>query len=295
MSNQPGPLKGFRPLKSTDSSTPQPENPPSPTPPISPNSTSYQPNQGFVRPSIINTTTSSQQKLICPFCSSPIPEGASFCSKCGNPLPKSGPESTQPLDIRCPRCGASNLPGISFCTKCGTFLGKLNSLAVSVKTDSDLPNNKQKKHTNPKTDAEHFPENIANNDYAIIKSILLVVCLAALIGIVASIIFPQFPKHKTFLTPTLPETGTFSSTQETTTTTSIVNNTEVSELADNESINLENSSKRNFNYPTDKITVDNISKVTQLYRIGNGLVHQIVYSPNGKKLAAATSIGIYLY
>ncbi|HXK66493.1 MAG TPA: zinc ribbon domain-containing protein [Spirochaetota bacterium] len=124
MSNQTGPLKGFRPLKSTDSSTPKPENPPSPTPPIGPNSTSYQPNQGFVRPTIINTTTSSLQKLICPFCSSPIPKGASFCSKCGNPIPKSSPISTQPLDIKCPQCGASNLPGSVYCSSCGAALTK---------------------------------------------------------------------------------------------------------------------------------------------------------------------------
>ena len=76
MSNQNGPLKGFRPLK--DSKTPS-ENPPH-TPLKSFNPAPYQPPQEFSSSPNINPP---QQKIICTKCGASNSMSSSFCNHCG--------------------------------------------------------------------------------------------------------------------------------------------------------------------------------------------------------------------
>lgn len=51
--------------------------------------------------------------MVCVKCKAQIPDGISFCPKCGA---AAAPEK------RCPKCGSVISAGISFCTKCGTPL-----------------------------------------------------------------------------------------------------------------------------------------------------------------------------
>ncbi|GAB1485326.1 SPFH domain-containing protein [Aminivibrio sp.] len=57
--------------------------------------------------------SSRQGTLPCPKCGQPSPEDASFCSRCGEPLPGKRV---------CPKCGASLREGAKFCSECGQSL-----------------------------------------------------------------------------------------------------------------------------------------------------------------------------
>ena len=132
MSNHYDPLKGFRPLK--DSKTPS-ENPPN-TPWKSPTAVPYQSPQEL---SSSPVTAPHQQMTICPYCSSPVPEGASFCIKCGNPLPKTNPNPALSREIICPKCGTSNLPGSAYCINCGTLISQSGSSSAPTPNRSTVP------------------------------------------------------------------------------------------------------------------------------------------------------------
>ncbi len=132
MSNQNSPLKGFRQLK--DSRTPS-ENPPN-TPWKSPTAAPDQPPQEL---SSYPVTAPHQQMTICPYCSSPVPEGASFCIKCGNPLPKTNPNPALSREIICPKCGTSNLPGSAYCINCGTLISQSGSSSAPTPNRSTVP------------------------------------------------------------------------------------------------------------------------------------------------------------
>ncbi|MDW8396331.1 MAG: WD40 repeat domain-containing protein [Anaerolineae bacterium] len=47
--------------------------------------------------------------------------------------------------------------------------------------------------------------------------------------------------------------------------------------------------------PSEAITPDNASRVVQLAQIGRGTAEQLAYAPDGKLIAVASSMGIYLY
>ena len=132
MSNQNSPLKGFRPLK--DSKTPS-ENPPN-TPWKSPTAVPYQSPQEL---SSSPVTAPHQQMTICPYCSSPVPEGASFCIQCGNPLPKTNPNPALSREIICPKCSTSNLPGSAYCSNCGTPISQSGSSSAPTPNRSTVP------------------------------------------------------------------------------------------------------------------------------------------------------------
>ena len=123
MSNQNSPLKGFRPLK--DSKAPS-ENPPH-TPLKSFNPAPYQPPQEF---SSSPEKNPQKQMTICPYCSNPVPEGASFCINCGKPLPKTNPNPALSMEIICPKCSTSNLPSSSYCNNCGTIISQSGPLSA---------------------------------------------------------------------------------------------------------------------------------------------------------------------
>lgn len=55
----------------------------------------------------------------CPKCSSPLREGAKFCTACGQKIEAAG----TPPAASCPKCGAALRPNAKFCTTCGERLG----------------------------------------------------------------------------------------------------------------------------------------------------------------------------
>ena len=64
-----------------------------------------------------------KQIKVCPSCGYENPSDASFCNKCGIPLPELAPkEEPKPAGPVCPQCGTQVLEGAQFCTKCGTRL-----------------------------------------------------------------------------------------------------------------------------------------------------------------------------
>lgn len=144
MSNQNSPLKGFRQLKDSKTSSENPPNAPwkSSTP------APYQPPQEL---SSSPVTAPHQQMTICPYCSSPVPEGASFCIKCGNPLPKTNPNPTLSREIICPKCGISNLPSSSYCSNCGTPISQSGSSSTPIPNRSNSDFFQSFKNLDPKT------------------------------------------------------------------------------------------------------------------------------------------------
>ena len=52
------------------------------------------------------------KKSNCPFCSSPVVEGAKFCPTCGKSL----------VGITCAKCNTMNPSGSKFCKECGNQL-----------------------------------------------------------------------------------------------------------------------------------------------------------------------------
>jgi len=131
------------------------------------------------------------------------------------------------------------------------------------------------------------------------KPVLIILCLAGLIGIITFIILQKLPQTSTPSNVNGVEMGNVSPMQENTSTTSIEvhkTNTPTTAPTPTPTTVVESPSFTNvFNYPTEKITISNASRVSQLARIGNGTINEIAYSPDGKTIAVASSIGIFLY
>lgn len=53
-------------------------------------------------------------KVACPYCSTPVAQGAKFCPSCGQSL----------QGVKCSKCGAANEIGSRFCKECGTPLAR---------------------------------------------------------------------------------------------------------------------------------------------------------------------------
>ena len=130
------------------------------------------------------------------------------------------------------------------------------------------------------------------------KPVLIILCLAGLIGIITFIVLQNLP-------PSTPsnvngvEMGNVSPMQEKTSTTSIEvhkTNTPTPAPTHTPTTVVESSYYADvFDYPTEKITINNASRVSQLARIGNGTLREIAYSPDGETIAVATTVGIFLY
>ena len=50
-----------------------------------------------------------------------------------------------------------------------------------------------------------------------------------------------------------------------------------------------------YPHPSAVISPENVAGVVELARCGNGIVNQVAWSPDGKQIAVASSIGISLY
>ena len=62
--------------------------------------------------------------MICQHCGNPLPEGAKFCSICGQPQ----------AQLTCSNCGTPLEPNTLFCSNCGTPVGTDTNTPEAIRT-----------------------------------------------------------------------------------------------------------------------------------------------------------------
>lgn len=79
--------------------------------------------------------------IICPNCSTELPDDAVFCDQCGSSLSAGGlgaAPSAPAGEIACPQCGAPAIPGEAFCDSCGAPLEE-PEVAAALPTAEPVP------------------------------------------------------------------------------------------------------------------------------------------------------------
>ncbi|MCD7760769.1 MAG: zinc ribbon domain-containing protein [Clostridiales bacterium] len=74
--------------------------------------------------------------VVCGNCGLTVPEGGTFCPRCGAPLPQAAPEQT--TERFCPRCGRKLEPGARFCAYCGPEAGPVDAPGGGVSGGSGI-------------------------------------------------------------------------------------------------------------------------------------------------------------
>jgi dipeptidyl aminopeptidase/acylaminoacyl peptidase/predicted nucleic acid-binding Zn ribbon protein len=191
----------------------------------------------------------------CPHCNQTHPTGARFCSVTGQPIP---------AERACSNCGKSVQESWRVCPACGTSL---------------LP--KEEKVSKP-----------AKKPIRIVGLILLVVVLLSGTAYGASRLWPQPNAGGSSREAGLPYPQLAPSSEEIEYSQDESTNPGLTEMPKLELPVLADYPLPQSNQP---ITSENVTQVTQLARLEKGVVNEVAYTPDGKILAVASSIGGYLY